>query len=50
MKSKVKINSEHLFELAALEINAISRVQYFFFCELSKFNIGTAYAIHKKVI
>ena len=29
-KSKMKLNSEHLFELAALEMNAIWRMQYFF--------------------
>ena len=30
MKSKMNLNSEHLLELAALEINTIWRMQYFF--------------------
>ena len=29
MKSETKLNSEHLFELATPEINAIQRMQYF---------------------
>ena len=31
MKSEMKSNSEHLFELAALVINSIWRIQFFFF-------------------
>ena len=30
MKSEIKLNSEHLIELATLEINAIWIMQYFF--------------------
>ena len=29
MKSEMKLNSEHLFVLATLEINVIWRMQYF---------------------
>ena len=38
----MKLNSEHLSELATLEINAIGRMQYFFLVQLqhwySKYN------------
>ena len=52
MKSEIKLNSEHLFELAALEINAI------FFghclnttvCKFNNFNIGAVNTIQKKFI
>ena len=30
MEKEMELNSEYLFELAALEINAIQRMQYFF--------------------
>ena len=30
LKSEMKLNSEHLFELDTIEINAIWRMQYFF--------------------
>ena len=30
MKSQIKLNSEHFFEFATLEINSIWRMQYFF--------------------
>ena len=57
MKSEMKLNSEHLFELAIPEINATWRMQYFFgyflntiVCEFSKFNIGTVNAIQKKFV
>ena len=30
MKSEMKLNSEHLFEHGTLEMNVISRMQYFF--------------------
>ena len=29
-KSEIELNSEHLFEFATLQINAIWRMQYFF--------------------
>ena len=30
MKSEMKLSSEHLFDFAILEINAIWKMQYFF--------------------
>ena len=57
MKSELKLNSEHLPELATLEINSIWRMQYFFcYClnttvfEFSNFHIDTVIAIQKKFI
>ena len=39
MKSEITLNSEHLFELATPEINAMWRMQYFLiFLILSKYN------------
>ena len=53
----MKLNSEHLFELVTLEINAKWKMQYFFGCclnktvwEFSNFNIGTVNAIQKKSV
>ena len=46
MKSEMKLNSEHLFEDTTLEMNVISRMQFFFWyclnktvCEFSKFDM-----------
>ena len=57
MKSELKLNSEHLPELATLEINSIWRMQYFFcYClnttvfEFSNFHIDTVIAIQKKFV
>ena len=57
MKSELKLNSEHLFQLAALEINEIWRMQYFFgHClnttefKFNNFNIGAVNTIQKKFI
>ena len=57
MKSELKLNSEHLFELATPKINAIWRMQYFFlYClnttvfEFSNFNIGTVTAIQRELV
>ena len=51
----MKLNSEHLFKLATLEINALWRMQYFFcyclnttVCEFSNFNVDTVNGIQKK--
>ena len=51
----MKLNSEHLFELVTLEINAKWKMQYFFGCCLNKtvwefnnFNISTVNATEKK--
>ena len=56
MKTELKLNSEHLFGLAILEINAIWIMQYFFlYClnttvfQLSNFNIVTVIAVQKNV-
>ena len=52
----MKLNSEHLFELATLEINAMWRIQYFFWCcnttvcEFNNLNIDTVNAIQKKFV
>ena len=53
----MKLNSEHLFEHATLEINAIWKIQYFFgyclnttVCEFNNFNIGTVNTIQKKLV
>ena len=55
MEKEMELNSEYLFELAALEINAIQRMQYFFWyclnttvCEFNNFSTGTVDAIQKK--
>ena len=55
-KSEMKLDSENLFELATLEINATWRMQYFVYyflnttvCEFNNFNIGTVSAIQKKL-
>ena len=56
MKSEMKLYSEHLFELAALEINAIWRMQFFLnylnttVCKFNDFNIGTVNVIQKGMI
>ena len=57
MKSRMKLNSEHLFEHATLEINAMWKIQYFFgyclnttLCEFNSFNIGTVNTIQKKLV
>ena len=51
----MKLNSEHLFKLATLEINALWRMQYFFWyclnttvCEFSNFNVGKVNGTLKK--
>ena len=56
MKTELKLNSEHLFGLATLEINAVWIKQYFFlYClnttvfQLSNFNIVTVIAVQKNV-
>ena len=56
VKTELKLNSEHLFDLATLEINAIWIMQYFFlYClnttvfQLSNFNIVTVIAVQKNV-
>ena len=53
----MKLNSEHLFEVATLEVNAIWKTQYFFWyylnttvCKFNNFNTGTVNAIQKKFI
>ena len=57
MKNEMKWNSEYLFELAYLEINAKWKTQYFFWycinttvCKFSNFNTGTVNAIQKKLV
>ena len=52
MKTKIKLDSEHLFELATLEMSLIWRMKYFFcyclntaVCEFNTLNIGTVNAI-----
>ena len=54
-ESEVKLNSEYFLELATLEINAIRRMQYFFWCclnttvsEVNNFNIGRLNLIQNK--
>ena len=56
-ESEMKWNSEHLFELATLEINAIWRIQYFSWyflntteCDFNNFNIGTVNETQKKFV
>ena len=44
-ESEMKWNSEHLFKLATLEINAIWRRQYFFWYCLINFNIVASFFI-----
>ena len=53
----MKLNSEQFFEFATLEVNAIWKIQYFFWYYLNttvskfnNFNIGTVNAIQKKFI
>ena len=53
----MKLNSEHLFELVTLEINAIWKMQYFFryclntkVCEFNNFNIGSYRKCNSKEI
>ena len=44
-ESEMKWNSEHLFKLATLEINAIWRMQHFFWYSLINFNIAASFFI-----
>ena len=50
IKSEMKLNSEHLLELATLGINAMWRMQYLnkLVCEFNNFNVGTVNATQKK--
>ena len=54
MKSKIKLNSEHLYSHAPLEINANWRMKYFFWYRLKQknpnFNINTVNAIQTKFV
>ena len=57
MRNEMKWNSEYLFELAYLEINAKWKTQYFFWyclnktvCKFNNFNTGTVNAIQKKLV
>ena len=57
MKSELKLNSEHLFELATPKINTMWIMQYFFlYClnttvfEFSNFNISTVTAIQRELV
>ena len=59
MKSEMKLNYEHLFELATLEVNVVVENTIFFsytcclnttVCEFNNFSIGRVNEIQKKFV
>ena len=59
MKSEMKLNYEHLFELATLEVNVVVENSIFFsytcrlnttVCEFNNFSIGAVNEIQKKFV